>query len=127
MRLLPHYEKAVIPIEKLRDYALNPHHPAGKDKARVFKAALGIERGHADAFAQILKSSLARSPAVRGVKHRYGDEWTTYQEIVGLNGQSAVVTAGWIYRFEEPDVPVLITCYIEPQGPRRLAQALSAG
>ena len=126
MQLLPHYEKAVISIEKLRNYVLDPNHRAGKHKARVFKAALGIESVHSDAFAQLLKSSLGRSPAVRGLKDRHGERWTTYNEIIGLNGRSRVVTVAWIYRSEREDVPVLITCYLEPQGARKLAEALNA-
>ena len=39
---LPNSDKAVVEIEKLRDYSLNPNHPVGKHKARVFKTALGI-------------------------------------------------------------------------------------
>lgn len=115
MQVLPQYEKAIVPIEKLRDYALNSNHPQGKNKARVFKAALGMERGHADVLANLLRSSLFRSPAVCGFKNPHGEYWTTYHEIVGLSGQSRVVTAAWIYRVEQLDVPVLISCYIEPQ------------
>ena len=126
MQVLPHHEKAVVPLEKLRDYALDPNHPVGKNKARVFKSALGMERGHADVLAEILKASLSRSPAVRGLKQEYGDHWITYHEIVGLSGNPVVVTAVWIYRVEQVDVPVLISCYIEPQGPKKLAEARSA-
>jgi hypothetical protein len=35
-------ERAFVPIEKLAGYALNPSHPTGKHKARVFKSALGL-------------------------------------------------------------------------------------
>jgi len=127
VRLLPHYEKAVIPIEKLRDYALDPGHPEGKHKARVFKAALGIEQAHAEVFAQILKRTLYRSPAAPGIKNQYGSRWTTFHETIGLDGKSEVVTAVWIYRPEQVDVPVLISCYIEPDGSRRLEEAQKAG
>jgi hypothetical protein len=122
---LPQYEKAIIPIEKLRDYALDPNHPLGRNKARVFKAALGMERDHAEILSKVLKSTLIRSPAVQGPKTQYGQHWTTYHEIVGLSGQPIVVTAVWICRIEQVDVPVLISCYIEPQGPRRFAEALN--
>ncbi len=125
MQILPHHDKAIVPIEKLRDYALNPNHLLGKNKARVFKSALGIERGHADVLAKILKLTLFRSPAVHGLKDEYGEHWITYHEIVGLSGNPIVVTAIWIYRVEQVDVPVLISCYIEPQGPRKLAEALN--
>jgi hypothetical protein len=85
-----------------------------------------MERGHADALSEILKSTLIRSPAVRGLQNQYGERWTTYHEIVGLSGQPVVVTAAWIYRVEQVGVPVLISCYIEPQGPKKLEAALNA-
>ncbi len=127
MQLLPQHEKAVVPIEKLRDYALDPDHPEGKHKARVFKAALGIEQTHADVLAQILKESLFRAPAVSGIKDQRGQRWATYHEIVGLTGKPAVVTVVWIYRAEQAGVPVLISCYIEPEGSRKLKEAQKAG
>jgi hypothetical protein len=39
---LPNSHRAIVDIEKLRDYSLNSNHPVGKHKARVFRAALGI-------------------------------------------------------------------------------------
>jgi len=125
MHVLPQHHKAVIPIEKLSGYALDPNHPLGKNKARVFKAALGIGKGDAEMLGLLLKSSLFRSPAVEGIKTPYGQHWTTYHEIVGLSGQPVVVTAAWIYRIEQADVPVLISCYIEPEGLQKLREALS--
>ncbi len=37
---LPNPHKAVVEIEKLRDYSLNLNHPVGKQKAKVFRSAL---------------------------------------------------------------------------------------
>jgi hypothetical protein len=42
MSLLPNWKLAVIPDGKLELYCLNPFHPKGKDKARVFKSVLGL-------------------------------------------------------------------------------------
>jgi len=38
---LPRATEAVIPADKLVDYALNTEHPRGRHKARVFRSALG--------------------------------------------------------------------------------------
>ena len=127
MQILPQHEKALIPIEKLRDYALDANHPMGKNKARVFKAALGIERHHAEVLSKVLRSTLFRSPAVQDGKSLYGEHWTTYHEIVGLSGQPVVVTVAWIYRIEHADVPVLVSCYIEHQGREKYEDALNVG
>ena len=125
MQILPQHSKAIVPIEKLRDYALNPNHPQGKDKARVFKATVGMERDHADALREILISTLVRSPAVRGLNDQHGERWITYHELIGLSGQPVVVTAACIFRVEQVDLPLLISCYIEPHGPRKREEALN--
>jgi hypothetical protein len=91
---LPNYQRAVIQLEKIRDYALNPDHPGGKHKARVFEAELGMQRVHAETFVSIVRASLPRSPAVTGLQDVHGQRWTVYHEIIGLNGRSAVVTEG---------------------------------
>ena len=41
---LPQADRAHIDARKLRDYALNPDHPKGRHKARVFQSALGVGR-----------------------------------------------------------------------------------
>lgn len=39
---LPGGEHAVVEIKKLRGYCLNPLHPRGRHKARVFSSVLGL-------------------------------------------------------------------------------------
>lgn len=124
MQLLPNLEQAVIRIEKLRDYALNMEHPDGQHKAAVFKEVLGIERRHADVLAELFRSTLPSAPAQPGKSDEYGDHWTTYHHIVGLNAQSAVVTVAWIFKKEQREVPELISCYIETQKQESLRRLL---
>jgi hypothetical protein len=33
---------AIVEVSKLRDYCLDPHHPCGRYKARVFLSTLGL-------------------------------------------------------------------------------------
>ena len=40
--ILPNAARAIVEIEKLRDYCLSESHPRGKHKARVFATALGL-------------------------------------------------------------------------------------
>jgi hypothetical protein len=42
--LLPRAAEAEISEDKLRDYALDPDHPTGRHKVRVFAATLGIRQ-----------------------------------------------------------------------------------
>jgi hypothetical protein len=57
MAKLPNGERALIPMEKLTDYCLNPDHARGKDKARVFAAALGITRDSAHVLADLVRQA----------------------------------------------------------------------
>jgi hypothetical protein len=45
---LPNGGQAVLDIRKIEDYCLNPGHPLGRHKARVFHEALGIGRDDPD-------------------------------------------------------------------------------
>jgi len=38
------FRNVTLDVRKLRDYCLNPYHPVGKHKARVFSAKLGLKR-----------------------------------------------------------------------------------
>jgi len=120
MQVLPNLERATIGVEKLRDYALNMEHPGGRHKAAVFKEVLGIERRHAEVLGEILRSTLPAAPALPGRNDEHGARWTTYHQIIGLSGQSAVVTVGWIFKKERSEVPQLISCYIEMRNQEKL-------
>jgi hypothetical protein len=43
---LPNGDRAIVDLEKLRAYCLNPQHPRGRHKARVF-ASFGIREADA--------------------------------------------------------------------------------
>lgn len=127
LHILPYLERAVVPLEKLSDYVLNPDHPKGKDEARVFKAVLGIERKHAEALAEIIKESLSRALAVERPQDEHGRSWTTYHEIIGLNAATAVISIAWKFTTQEPETPKLVSCHIELDRQKEFATLLQAG
>ena len=45
---LPNCQRAVVDIEKLRDYCLSTEHPRGRHKARVFATTLGLTADNAE-------------------------------------------------------------------------------
>jgi uncharacterized protein DUF6883 len=55
MSKLPNGARALIPMEKLTAYCLNPEHARGKDKARVFASVLGITRDRAPELAELVR------------------------------------------------------------------------
>lgn len=58
MPLLPFADKAQIPIEELRDYALNETHEEGKNKAYLFKLLLGFSSENADDLKEMILSAI---------------------------------------------------------------------
>jgi len=52
---LPRRHAAEIPPAKLKDYALNPEHDEGRNKARVFASALGIRQEDWECLADSLR------------------------------------------------------------------------
>jgi len=107
---LPNPHKAVVDIEKLRDYSLNPDHPVGGHKARVFRAALGLTSQHAawlrERALEIAVTGVANpeSPSVFGDKYVI-DAWINHKEM------TALVRFSWIIEFGT-DFPRLTSCYV---------------
>ena len=107
---LPNSHNAVVEIEKLRDYSLNPNHPVGKHKARVFRSALGITTEDAEWLreraleAVIIGDAQGPSPSV------FGDKYVI-DSVLELGGLSAIVRFSWIIEFGT-DVPRLTSCYV---------------
>ena len=127
LSLLPHYEKASVSIDRLRGYVLNLGHPKGKHKARVFKSVLAIEHSHAEQLAKAILFSLPRSPAIKTNVDEFGERWQTYHEIVGVNGQAAIVSVAWILRPQSPETPELVTCYIDSKGQDKVSRLVREG
>ena len=108
---MPNSHKAVVEIEKLRDYSLNSNHPVGKHKARVFRAALGITVKEAGwlrerALETVLGDDAKAQPAsVFGAKY-------VIDSVLEYGGLSATVRFCWIIEFGT-DFPRLTSCYVK--------------
>ena len=95
----------------MTDYALNPDHPVGGNKARVFKSALGYDKNNAGELIEQIYSKLPESEAVMGKLDQYGQRYTVDMSITGVNGNTATVRTGWIVK-TECEIPSLTTLYI---------------
>ena len=113
---LPDGDRAVIDLAKLRDYCLNPDHPDGKHKARVFKAALGIGQKDAEWLRDQILQAASRRPAVLISETRFGDLYVL-DFLLTTGSGSAVVRSGWIVRHGE-NSPRLTTCYVKMKAKR---------
>jgi hypothetical protein len=110
--LLPRLESAEVPAEKLRDYALNPAHPTGRHKARVFESSLGIGKDDWEFLRDQILDGLALN-AVTAIRPKspYGAEYEVKMTIEGLNGENHRVITGWL--LPQSGAPRLLTAYVE--------------
>jgi hypothetical protein len=107
---LPNPHKAVVEIEKLRDYSLNLNHSVGGHKARVFKAALGLTVHEADWLRERALEIAATGDAVRGSASVFGDKYVI-DAWINHKGMTALVRFSWIIEFGT-DFPRLTSCYV---------------
>jgi hypothetical protein len=107
---LPNAGRAVVDIEKLRDYCLNPDHRRGCHKARVFAAALGLTRYHAGDLRDDLLAAAFNNDATPEEHDEYGKRYVIDFMVTGPLG-CAMVRSSWIIRRGE-DFPRLTSCYV---------------
>jgi hypothetical protein len=107
---LPNGDRAIVDLDKLRRYCLDPVHPRGRHKARVFRAALGFSIVDAVALSEKLLRGAATEEAALGETDQHGTRYT-FDLHVKHGERTAVVRTHWIVRRDE-DVPRFVTCYV---------------
>ena len=107
---LPNGDRAIVPLEKLRDYCLNPTHRVGSHKAHVFASVLGLTAAHAEELQQHLLSIAHTGDALIGMRNAYGQRYTVDFEMTTAMG-TALIRSTWIVLVGE-DIPRLTSCYI---------------
>jgi hypothetical protein len=101
---------AIVDIAKLRDYALDVHHPRGRHKARVFLAALGLEQSDAEFLRAALLKAAREGDAAAGEADAYGDRYTI-DFLMTHADRAARVRSAWIILHGE-SVPRLTSCFV---------------
>jgi hypothetical protein len=91
---LPSAERAVVDIEKLRNYCLSPEHRRGCHKARVFKASLGWTQDHAEDLRKALLAAALNHDAMPLENDEYGMRYMVDFMANGPSGQ-AMVRSSW--------------------------------
>ncbi|ACX87548.1 S-type Pyocin domain protein [Pectobacterium parmentieri WPP163] len=110
--VLQNSDKATIDKNKLTGYALNPEHPVGGHKAKVFESALGYNQSNVDELIEQVRLGAGSSPAALGNATNYGQQVIVDMPIEGINGSSAIVRTGWFFD-NGSDVPRLATIYVK--------------
>ncbi len=108
---LPHADKAVIDIAKLRDYSLNLLHPEGKHKARVFASALGFSSADAEKLRRMIVNAITLEDAMEARSDEHGQRYIVDFATEGLRGMVTIRTA-WIIDPGET-IPRLASCYVK--------------
>jgi hypothetical protein len=108
---LPNANLAIVDPEKIRDYCLNPEHPRGKHKARVFQSALGVTKADAEKLITKIREQIQEAECEKGEGDEYGQRYTVEIEI-DTNAMKAVVLTSWIIKRDEIQ-PRLTTCYVK--------------
>jgi len=107
---LPGGVNAIVDIAKLRDYCLDPQHPRGRHKARVFAATLGLAQTDAEFRREALLRAAREVDALVGESDEYGDRFTVDFE-PNRGNRRAVVRSAWIVLRDET-APRLTSCFV---------------
>ena len=107
---LPNPDNAVIDTRKLRDYCLNPLHPRGRNKARVFASALGLTADDAERLREALLSAARSKDDELTKRDEYGQRYVLDFEME-TEAANATIRSGWIVRREE-DFPRFTSCWV---------------
>lgn len=91
----PDFKDAAFDDRKLTEYALNPEHPVGKNKARVIKSRTGLGQEDTAEVKHQIMDQVQRGGAHPGKGDQYGQRWIRDVELSGPNGTMTVRTA-WI-------------------------------
>ncbi len=108
---MPGGDAAIVDPGKLAGYCLNPEHPRGKHKARVFATALGFTAENADELRVALLKAATTADAQPAGSDRFGDRYVLEFEVRGPRG-SGILKSTWIVRRGER-APRLTSCFVK--------------
>ncbi|WP_420998529.1 DUF6883 domain-containing protein [Cupriavidus sp. 30B13] len=103
--------RAVIDPRKLTEYALNPEHPVGGNKARVFESAMGFTKSNAEDLMQQLRQGVMSNTPIAGKVDQFGSRFTVDIPVTGPIG-NGTFRSGWIYK-PGSNVPELTTIFVK--------------
>ena len=106
---LPNGERAIVDIRKLLEYCLNPQHPRGRNKARVF-ASIGIREADAEELRTALLAAAMNAEAEPGSANPYGQRYAVDFDLVRQE-RVVRIRSTWIIRVGE-NLPRLTSCYV---------------
>ncbi|TZF82686.1 hypothetical protein FW774_14405 [Pedobacter sp. BS3] len=111
MSLLPNYELAEIPDEKIYDHCLNPYHERGQHKAKIFRQVFGITIEHGELLKMAIFAQLGKFEVTAIRKNSFGVIYTVPLKISIFDKEAEIITA----RIVENNslIPRFLTCYAD--------------
>ena len=106
---LSSFGRLTIDIRKLEDYCLDPRHPRGRHKARVFQRALGLSRDDAAWLRDALLREAPGADASEIANDRFGLR-LQLDTLLARQERQAMVRSLWIV--ENGAGPRLVTCWV---------------
>lgn len=110
MARLPNSDQAILDIRKIEDYCLNPQHPRGRHKARVFRETLGIGRDESYWFRSAILSAVRQADVAEPASDAAGRRWRI-DIFIERQNRKIVVRTVWIIRTGE-NTPRFVTCWV---------------
>lgn len=93
---LPNSKNAIIPKEKLLNYALNKEHTQGKEKAKAFEKALGYNIENYQDLIDNIMQNIDKFPAKLKGENEYGQKYEVLMAIIGNNNKKANIKTAWL-------------------------------
>jgi hypothetical protein len=106
---LPNGDHAIVDIRKLLEYCLNPQHPRGRNKARVF-ASVGIRETDGEVLRTALVAAARGTDAQLGAANVHGQRYIVDFDLF-RQGRVVRIRSTWIVRIGD-DLPRLTSCYV---------------
>jgi len=107
---LPNGSQAIIPIKKITGYCLNPDHPSGKHKARVFASALGITAQNPERLLELVRQAAKEGAVVYQGETSFGQSFKVDWQIEGYN--QIVLRTLWEIKTGS-NLPRLVSAFIK--------------
>lgn len=111
MERLPNAARGLVDSAKLSGYVLNPDHPVGRNKARVFRATLGVTQDDVDLLTTALMTAAAEGEAVLERSDAYGAHYSL-EFVIDVRGRMATIRSLWIVRKDE-DFPRFVSAFVK--------------
>lgn len=107
---LPNGGIAIVDATKLSDYVLSEDHPRGRNKARVFRAALGLTAIDTSVLKEALRAAAATETALMERQDDFGEHYRLDFSMTH-DGHTARVRSLWTIRTGET-VPRLVSAFV---------------